>query len=74
MSSKTDKRHPLGRLKSSIRELQARHQDRHRPTGFGFAFGDRVDYLDPVRWDTVTGKSKIFLSRDVLRVIEEYGP
>ena len=74
MNSKPDQRNPLSRLKSSIRELQARHQDRHKPTGFGFAFGDRVDYLDPVRWDTVTGKAKFFLNRDVLRVIEGYGP
>src|SRR5882724_4092181 len=35
--------HPLRRLKSSIHNLQERHRDRHRPTGFGFVFADRVD-------------------------------
>src|SRR5436190_16789343 len=66
--------HPLRRLKSSIHDLQERHRDRHRPTGFGFVFADRVDYLDPIRWDSVTANGSVFLSRDVLRVIEQHGP
>lgn len=74
MSAQGMPSHPLHRLKSSLRDLQARHRDRHRPTGFGFAFADRVDYLDASRWDLVTDKASIFLQRDVLRVIEEHGP
>jgi hypothetical protein len=74
MTSETNSPHPLRRLKSSLRKLKARHDDRHRPTGFRFAFGDRVDYLDPVRWDLVTHKGSIFLNRDVLRVVERCGP
>jgi len=35
--------HPLRRLKSSIHDLQERHRDRHRPTGFGFVFADPLD-------------------------------
>ncbi len=35
--------HPLRRLESSIHDLKERHRDRHRPTGFGFVFVDRVD-------------------------------
>jgi len=66
--------HPLRRLKSSIHSLQERHRDRHRPTGFGFVFADRIDYLDPACWDSVTAKGSVFLSRDVLRVIEQHGP
>src|SRR4051794_19629711 len=66
--------HPLRRLKSSIHNLQERHRDRHRPTGFGFVFADRVDYLDPIRWDSVIANGSLFLSRDVLRVIEQHGP
>ena len=65
---------PLRRLKSSLRDLRERHRDRHQPTGFGFAFADRVDYLDPVRWDAVAARSSFFLRREVLRVIEEHGP
>src|SRR5216683_7852939 len=74
MTDHTKPQHPLRRLKSSIRGLQERHRDRHRPTGFGFVFADRVDYLDPLRWDSVTANGSIFLSRDVLRVIEQHGP
>ncbi len=74
MSENSKSQHPLRRLKSSIHDLQERHRDRHRPTGFGFVFADRVDYLDPVRWDSVTANGSVFLSRDVLRVIEQHGP
>jgi len=35
--------HPLRRLTSSIHNLQERHRDRHRPTGFGFVFADPLD-------------------------------
>jgi hypothetical protein len=74
MSDNKNSRHPLKKLKRSIRELQERHRERHRPTGFGFVFADRVDYLDPARWDEVTRSGSVFLSRDVLRVIERHGP
>jgi len=74
MSENKNSQHPLKKLKRSIRELQERHRDRHRPTGFGFVFADRVDYLDPARWDAVTASGSVFLSRDVLRVIEQHGP
>src|SRR5215475_8108808 len=74
MSDNKNSQHPLKKLKRSIRELKERHRERHRPTGFGFVFADRVDYLDPARWDAVTGNGSVFLSRDVLRVIERHGP
>jgi hypothetical protein len=67
-------RNALRRLKSSLSDLRARHRERHQPTGFGFVFGDRIDYLDPVRWDAVTERGSIFLRRDVLRVVEQHGP
>jgi hypothetical protein len=65
---------PLHRLRSSIHDLRERHRDRHLPTGFGFVLADRIDYLDPLRWDSVTAGGSTFLSRDVLRVIERHGP
>src|SRR4051794_29869895 len=74
MSDKPKARHPLQRFASSLRELRERHRDRHRPTGFGFVFADRVDYLDPSRWDAVTAGSSFFLRRDVLQTIENHGP
>jgi hypothetical protein len=65
---------PLGKLAASIRSIRARHERRHRSTGYGFAFADRVDYLDPLRWDSITSGSTVFLSREVLRALEEHGP
>ena len=65
---------PLDKLVSKARRLRDHHQERHRPSGFGFALADRVDYLDPVRWDAVTANSSMFLSRRYLRVLEDAGP
>ena len=65
---------PLRKVAESLRALRERHAERHRPTGFGLAFGDRVDYLDHQAWDRVTAQASLFLRRDVLRVIEQHGP
>lgn len=67
-------RRTLAQLNQRLREIQANHAERHRPTGLGFAFADRIDYLDPRRWDAVTNAESFFLRRQVLRVIEEHGP
>jgi hypothetical protein len=67
-------KHPLRRLRSSIRDIRDRHLDRHRPSGFGFALADSIDYLEPARWDSVTSDSSFFLKREVLRIIERHGP
>jgi hypothetical protein len=72
--SESNPKHALRRLNQQLRDLRARHAERHRPTGLGFAFADRVDYLDPQRWDAVTAEAGFFLRRDVLRVIEDHGP
>ena len=65
---------PLRKVAESLRALRDRHAERHRPTGFGFAFGDRVDYLDGGAWDRVTAEGSLFLRREVLRVMEQHGP
>ena len=64
----------LRRLRSQLRDLRARHLERHRPTGFGFAFADRIDYLDPARWDAVAASGGLFMRRAILRTIETDGP
>lgn len=64
----------LRKLASALRDVRKRHRDRRRPSGFGFAFADRVEYFDPQRWDAVTNQSSRFLHRDVLHVIENHGP
>src|ERR1041385_3829633 len=64
----------LRKLAVTLRAARERHEERHRPSGFGFAFADRVDFLDQQRWDDVTARGSLFLRRDVLRIIEEHGP
>jgi hypothetical protein len=66
--------HPIRKVAASLLAARERHLERHRPTGFGFAFADRVDYLDGQVWDGVTAQQSLFLRRSVLRVLEEYGP
>src|SRR4030095_16050781 len=65
---------PLQKLVSKARDLREAHEERHRPTGFGFALADRVDYLDAKRWDALTASDSLFLSRPYLRVLEDAGP
>ena len=67
-------RNPFRQLAESLRVIRDRHKERHQPTGFGFSFADRVDYLDPQRWDGLTVNESVFLRREILRVIEEHGP
>jgi hypothetical protein len=67
-------RDALRRLTSSLADLRARHRERHEPSGFGFVFADRIDYVDPARWDAVAQGGSFFLRRDVLRVVERHGP
>jgi len=74
MTASDSTRHPLSRLKQSLRGLKERHGQRHRPTGLGFVLADRVDFLHPQHWDTLAAQGSVFLSREVLRVIEEAGP
>lgn len=40
---------PLFRLASSVKGLRERHRARRQPTEYGFAFADRIAYLDPER-------------------------
>ncbi|HKG12340.1 MAG TPA: hypothetical protein VKB12_03345, partial [Pyrinomonadaceae bacterium] len=65
---------PLKKLVSRARDLRDGHRARHRPTGYGFAFADSVEYLDAARWDALTAGQSLFLSRQYLRVLEEAGP
>lgn len=50
------------------------HKERHRPSGFGFALADGVDYLDGGAWDSLTAGASVFLRRPYLRVLERQGP
>src|SRR5215813_3153664 len=65
---------PLQKFVSKARDLHDAHEERHRPTGFGFALADNVDYLDADRWDTLTKRDSLFFSRRYLRVLEDAAP
>lgn len=67
-------RNPLRSLTTTLGDISDRHRERHNPTGFGFAFADRIDYLDPRRWDEAVDGQSVFLRREVLRHIEKHGP
>src|SRR5690348_835884 len=73
MSGHNKTANPLARLTSSFKAMRERHSERHRPTGFRFAFAEAVDFLHPQHWDNVTSHSGIFLRRDILWVIEDHG-
>ena len=62
------------RLLERLSAARARHHERHRPSGFGFALADSIDYVDPVRWDTLTAGASLFLQRRYLAVLEAHGP
>ncbi|HYV00615.1 MAG TPA: GNAT family N-acetyltransferase, partial [Pyrinomonadaceae bacterium] len=65
---------PIKKLVSKARDLRDSHQERHRPTGFGFALADSIDYLDSGHWNTVVQNKSLFLSPPYLRVLEQAGP
>jgi Acetyltransferase (GNAT) domain len=74
MSQSSKLSNPLRRAVTAIRDLHERHEERHRPSGFQFAFADRIDFLNSTAWDSVTTSGSLFLRRKVLRVIETHGP
>src|ERR1041385_1609229 len=73
MSRPAKSSNPLVRLASSIHAMRERHEERHRPSGFRFAFADRVDFLHPQHWDAVTARGSLFLRREILRVLADHG-
>ena len=64
----------LRHLIHKLADVRQRHRERHRPSGFGFAFADRIGYLDTARWDALTGRSSFFLQRPFLETLETAGP
>jgi predicted N-acyltransferase len=64
----------LSNLVNKAKDIRERHNERHRPTGFGFALADSVEYLDNSRWDLVTQGASMFFSRRYLHVLEQAGP
>lgn len=72
--AQVNSKNPFRRVAASLNDFRARHEERHRPSGFQFAFGERVDLLNGAAWDAVTAGGTIFLRREFLRVVEAHGP
>lgn len=62
------------KVSSKLKSIRDNHRERHRPSGFEFAFADRIDFLNSDAWDAVTANQSLFLRRSVLRVVEDHGP
>lgn len=65
---------PIKKLVHKAKAIHERHRERHRPSGFGFALADSIDYLDAARWQAVTREASVYLSPPYLRVLETAGP
>ncbi|MBS0660105.1 MAG: GNAT family N-acetyltransferase [Verrucomicrobia bacterium] len=65
---------PIRRVLEKIANARSEHEERHRPSGFGFALAEQIDCLDAERWDRVTREAGFFLSRRWLRTLESAGP
>src|SRR6185436_15357161 len=65
---------PIKKIVGKARRIHDEHRERHRPSGFGFALSDSIDYLSATQWDAVTANASVFLSRDYLRALETAGP
>src|SRR5262245_29929963 len=64
----------IRKIVGKAKELREDHHLRHRPSGFGFALSDSIDYLPEAHWDRITANASIFLSRNYLRSLEKAGP
>src|SRR3989442_9248277 len=65
---------PPGSLRARLAAARERHRERHRPSGFGFALADSIDYLDAATWDAVSAGQSLFLQRRYLRALERACP
>ena len=64
----------IKKIVRTAKTLREEHQERHRPSGFGFALADSIDYIAAEHWDSVTKHSSVFISRPYLRILDTAGP
>lgn len=63
-----------GSLRARLAAARERHRERHRPSGFGFALADSIDYLDAATWDAVSAGQSLFLQKRYLGALERACP
>ncbi len=57
-----------------LQKSHKRHQQRHRPTGFGYALTDDIDMVRPDHWDAVVAHGSMCLGRPYLGTLARFGP
>lgn len=62
------------KLIDNTAQARADHKLRHRPSGFGFVFADRIGYLSSAQWDQLADNASVFIQRSYLEVVESHGP
>jgi len=60
----------MKRAVNRVADVRARHRERHRSTGCGFAFADSIAYLPEAHWDRAAARGGFFMSRPYLQVLE----
>ena len=57
-----------------LRDAHGRRKKRREPTGFQFAFADRISFLDAAHWDALTDGATVFSSRAYLAALDDSAP
>jgi hypothetical protein len=61
-------------LVETIRAAKRRHEARHAPSGFEFAFADRIAFVNASHWDALTNGASVFASRAYLGALDAAAP
>ena len=67
-------KNPIDSAVSGIKNALARHTRRAKPSGLHSVLSDRVDFLNPVHWDSLTANASFFMSRAYRRLLETHAP
>jgi len=73
-------KHPLklrraaAAITSRIAGARRTRKQLRKPSGFRFAIGDSIAFMDGEKWDRVVGESTFFLGQHYLRMLEQSGP
>lgn len=68
---------PVDTVRKLVGRLQTagdRHEARNRPSGFGFATAERLDWLNARDWDHATSAASALLQRPYLGAVEASAP
>ncbi len=64
---------PLKQLAKTASLIVNRRKARRVASGYELVLADKIDFINPAHWDQL-GSQTVFLSRDYLRVLENYPP